>query len=68
MEEHYKGKSENIHVAPAVCSFLSLTHRVLLGTTRHDHHSFLSALRAASVARTPLSKVLDSYKQTEEYR
>ena len=42
--------------------------RVLMGTTRQDHHSFLSALRAARAARSPLSKVLDAHKQTEEYR
>ena len=65
-----KGNSSEmlLHLLIFIPYYYSLTHRVLLGTTRQDHHSFLSALRAASVARTPLSKVLDSHKQTEEYR
>jgi hypothetical protein len=41
---------------------------LLLGTTRSDHRSFLHTLRQASVAKAPLSKVLDAKKQTEEYR
>ena len=49
-------------------SFFVSAHRLLLGTTRQDHRSFLHSLRAASVAKTPLSKVLDAKKRTEEYR
>lgn len=42
--------------------------RVLLGSSQEDHHSLLSALRAASEAKTPLCKVLDERKLTEQYR
>lgn len=46
----------------------AFVHRVLLGSTQDDHHSLLSDLRAASVAKTPLSKILDARKMTEVYR
>ncbi len=42
--------------------------RVLLGSTQDDHHSLLSDLRAASAAKTALSKVLDARSLTEHYR
>lgn len=57
-----------LHKHPHTPFGFSPTCRVLMGTTRQDHHSFLSALRAARAARSPLSKVLDAHKQTEEYR
>ena len=50
-----------------VCLFVCL-YRVLLGSSQEEHHSLLSALREASEAKTPLSKVLDDRKLTEQYR
>lgn len=41
---------------------------VLLGSTQDDNHSLLSDLRAASVAKRALSKVLDARNLTENYR
>ena len=53
-----------------LCSFLNslYLYRVQLGSTQEDHHSLLSDLRAASVAKNPLKKVLDARNLTEQYR
>lgn len=55
-------------LADILKKILLCTYRVLLGSTKSDHQSLLSELRAASVAKTPLSKVLDARKLTEQYR
>ena len=47
---------------------LSIPYRVQLGSSQGDHDSLLSDLRAASVAKTALSKVLDARSLTEQYR
>ena len=53
----------------SIClQIFNIHSRVLLGSTKSDHQSLLSELRAASVAKTPLSKVLDARKLTEQYR
>ncbi len=53
---------------PLVTVLSFIVCRVLSGSTKSDHQSLVSELRAASVAKTPLSKVLDATKLTEQYR
>ena len=48
--------------------YMYVVHRVLLGSVKDDHRSLLEDLRAASSKRTPLNKVLDARKLTEQYR